>query len=98
LRQLLISRPLARLRPGEAVKLGREDVQPERGLIRVVQGKGKKDRCVMRSEVLLKMLRAYMAVRGLTPRLDGPARGAAPEAATRHFSTADALAVGLRFY
>jgi integrase len=35
-------------------------VQPERGLIRVVQGKGKKDRCVMRSEVLLKMLRAYM--------------------------------------
>ena len=49
----------ASLRPGDAVKLGCEDVQTERELIRVVQGKGKKGRCVMRSEVLLKMLRAY---------------------------------------
>jgi integrase/recombinase XerD len=56
----------AGLRPGEAVKLRREDVQPERGLIRVVQGKGKKDRCVMLSEVLLKMLRAY--IEGYRPK------------------------------
>jgi hypothetical protein len=27
----------------------------------------------------------YIAVRGFTPRLDGPARGAAPEVTTRHF-------------
>jgi integrase len=50
----------AGLRPGEAVKLRREDVQPERVLIRVVQGKGKKDRCVMLSTVLQGMLKGYL--------------------------------------
>jgi integrase/recombinase XerD len=49
---LLYTAYAAGLRPGEVVSLRVQDVQPERGLIRVFGGKGKKDRCVMLSMVL----------------------------------------------
>lgn len=47
------------LRVGEVVRLKAKDIDSERMLIRVVQGKGRKDRYTLLSEVALKQLRKY---------------------------------------
>ena len=47
------------LRVSEIVALKIRDLDSERMVIQIKAGKGKKDRCVMLSEVLLKELRAY---------------------------------------
>lgn len=49
----------AGLRVGEVVKLKAEDIDSERMLIHVVQGKGKKDRYTLLSQVTLEQLRRY---------------------------------------
>lgn len=47
------------LRVGELVALTKDDIDAERLLLRVIQGKGKKDRQIPLSESLLNLLRAY---------------------------------------
>src|SRR5271168_4305727 len=49
----------AGLRISEAVAIKVTDIDSQRGLIRVEQGKGRKDRYVMLSERLVKVLRCY---------------------------------------
>lgn len=49
----------AGLRVGEAVNLKTEDIDSERMLVRVRQGKGKKDRYTLLSKIALKQLRRY---------------------------------------
>lgn len=49
----------AGLRVGEVVKLKPQDIDSERMLIHVVQGKGKKDRYTVLSEITLEQLRKY---------------------------------------
>ena len=50
----------AGLRIGEALRLRIQDIDSERGLIFVRDGKGRKDRFVMLAEVTLKSLREYV--------------------------------------
>lgn len=50
----------AGLRVGEVVQLRLADIDRERGVIRVCQGKGKKDRYTMLSPALLEMLDRYL--------------------------------------
>jgi site-specific recombinase XerD len=49
----------AGLRIGEAVSLRPDDLEPERGLLRVRKGKGRNDRVVMLSEVAYQAIRSY---------------------------------------
>ena len=49
----------AGLRVGEVVKLKADDIDSERMLIRVAQGKGRKDRFTVLSQVALNQLRKY---------------------------------------
>jgi site-specific recombinase XerD len=49
----------AGLRVGEVVKLTPQDIDSQRKLVRVVQGKGKKDRYTVLSEIALDQLRKY---------------------------------------
>jgi integrase/recombinase XerD len=49
----------AGLRVGEVIKLKPEDIDSQRMLIHVVQGKGKKDRYTVLSEIALEQLRKY---------------------------------------
>lgn len=65
----------AGLRISEAVALRTSDVDSQRMLIRVNQGKGHKDRYAMLSPRLLEVLRRYY--RALHPELRGPAHPAA---------------------
>jgi len=58
-RALLMMVYSAGLRVGEVVRLQVEDVDSERRLLHVGQGKGRKDRYVMLSEVALETLRDY---------------------------------------
>lgn len=65
----------AGLRVGEAVRLRLDDIDSERMMIRVRQGKGKKDRYTMLSSAALALLRAYVRKerpeRWLFPGADG---------------------------
>ncbi|NKB71773.1 MAG: tyrosine-type recombinase/integrase [Candidatus Latescibacteria bacterium] len=58
-RTVLITAYSAGLRVGEVVRLRVEDIDRDRGLIRVRQGKGRKDRYTTLSEVLLQTLSLY---------------------------------------
>jgi len=49
----------AGLRVGEVVKLKTDDIDSERMLIHIVQGKGRKDRFTVLSQITLKQLRKY---------------------------------------
>src|SRR5207249_5666479 len=51
------------LRVSEVVALRAEDIDSKRMVLRVCQGKGKKDRYVMLSPKLLEVLRAYWKAR-----------------------------------
>ena len=51
------------LRAGEAVRLKVGDIDPAQGIIRIVQGKGRKDRHVMLSSGLLDLLRQWWKAR-----------------------------------
>ena len=70
-RALLMMIYSAGLRVGEAVRLRVEDVDSERRLLHVRQGKGRKDRYVMLLEVALESLwdywRAYRPTKWLFP-------------------------------
>ena len=54
------------LRVSEVVKLRPEDLDEERGLIRVRQGKGRKDRYTILSDLAVEAVRAYRAAYPLT--------------------------------
>jgi integrase/recombinase XerD len=58
-RVLLMTTYAAGLRVSEVVRLQLTDIESERGLIRVEQGKGRKDRDTLLSTRLLTELRAY---------------------------------------
>lgn len=60
-RLILMAMYSAGLRVREAVRLRPEDIDSKRSVIRVVQGKGKKDRYTLLSKRLLIELRAYWA-------------------------------------
>jgi site-specific recombinase XerD len=64
------------LRTAEVLSLRIEHIESARGLIRVEQGKGRKDRYVMLSPTLLVTLRAYWKIarprQWLFPKSDGP--------------------------
>ena len=49
----------AGLRVGEVIKLQAQDIDSQRMLVHVVQGKGKKDRYTVLSEIALEQLRKY---------------------------------------
>ena len=49
----------AGLRVGEVIKLQSQDIDSQRMLIHIVQGKGKKDRYTVLSEIALEQLRKY---------------------------------------
>ena len=66
-RALLETAYSAGLRVGEVTRLLISDIDSQRMLIRIDQGKGRKDRYVMLSEELLPTLRAYW--RGSKPRV-----------------------------
>jgi len=66
-RMLLMTTYAGGLRVSEVVKLKIKDIHSERMLIRVDQGKGKKDRYTILSERLLKELRIYWTM--YRPRL-----------------------------
>jgi integrase/recombinase XerD len=74
------------LRTAEVLSLRIEHIESARGLIRVEQGKGRKDRYVMLSATLLATLRAYWRIarprRWLFARPDGPGRPQGPIDAT----------------
>lgn len=80
-RTILTSTYAAGLRISEAVSLCVPDIQSDRRLIRVRQGKGKKDRYVPLGDRLLIALRDYWrAVRPPGPYLFPPGRGGQPDA------------------
>ncbi len=57
---LLMTTYAAGLRACEVTRLRVEDLQPERGIIRVINGKGNRDRSVMLSPELWRVLSAYL--------------------------------------
>ena len=82
------------MRAGEVVRLRVGDIDSAQGIIRIVQGKGRKDRHVMLSAELLALLRQWWKVRstrhdaGLPPqhRWLFPGRIAGRHTTTRQFS------------
>ena len=79
----------AGLRISEAVAVKIDDIDSPRKLIRIVQGKGKKDRYVMLSPRLLAVLRAYY-------RAERPQEYLFPTWRRGHHLTSSALAVACR--
>jgi site-specific recombinase XerD len=81
------------MRAGEVVRLRVGDIDSAQGIIRIVQGKGRKDRNVMLSAALLALLRQWWQVRptrhdaGVPPqqRWIFPGRAAGRHATTRQF-------------
>jgi site-specific recombinase XerD len=81
------------MRAGEVVRLRVGDIDSAQGIIRIVQGKGRKDRNVMLSAALLVLLRQWWQVRptrhdaGVPPqgRWIFPGRAARRHATTRQF-------------
>lgn len=61
------------LRAGEVVRLKAGDIDPAQMIIRIEQGKGRKDRHVMLSPVLLDLLRQWWKVRSRRHDRDKPA-------------------------
>jgi integrase/recombinase XerD len=61
-RALIMAAYATGMRVSEVVSLRVADIDSERMMIRVEQGKGRKDRCVMLSPNLLELLRAYWKV------------------------------------
>lgn len=84
-RALLMLAYAAGLRASEVVALRPEDVDPDRRLLHVHQGKGGKDRVVMLSEKALAAVEAYRELEGSSSRWLFP--GAVPG---RHLSAATA--------
>lgn len=82
------------MRAGEVVRLRVGDIDSAQGIIRIVQGKGRKDRNVMLSKKLLVLLREWWKVRStrhdvgvpLQERWVFPGREAGRHATTRQFS------------
>jgi site-specific recombinase XerD len=82
------------MRAGEVVRLRAGDIDSAQGIIRIVQGKGRKDRHVMLSKELLALLRQWWRARpirhdkGVPPqeRWLFPGREAGRHATTRQFS------------
>ena len=82
------------MRAGGVVRLKAGDIDSAQGVIRIVQGKGRKDRHVMLSKDMLALLRQWWQVRpsrqdtGLPPdqRWLFPGRGTGRHATTRQFS------------
>ncbi len=82
------------MRAGEVVRLKAGDIDSAQGIIRIVQGKGRKDRNVMLSKELLGLLRQWWKTRpirhdaGVPPqqRWLFPGRDAGRHATTRQFS------------
>ena len=74
------------LRVSEAVALRPTDIDAERAVIRVVQGKGKKDRYTVLAERLVRELAQYYAVYGPPAHWVFPQR----RVATRHLDVASA--------
>ncbi len=82
------------MRAGEVVRLKAGDIDSAQGIIRIVQGKGRKDRHVMLSKELLGLLRQWWRARpsrhdaGVSPqqRWLFPGRDAGRHATTRQFS------------
>ncbi len=62
MRTLLMTAYAGGLRVSEVTHLKVSDIDSQRMMLRVVQGKGQKDRCVMLSPKLLEILRAYWKV------------------------------------
>lgn len=86
------------LRLGETLGLVISDIDSQRMVIRVEQGKGRKDRCVMLSPTLLNTLRTYyMAFRPVRFLFEGRKRGEplSPSTAEKVF-TAAVGRVGIR--
>lgn len=52
----------AGLRLGEVVRIQINDIDSKRMLIKVIQGKGRKDRYTLLSDVALKQLRKYYSI------------------------------------
>lgn len=58
----------AGLRVGEAVRLGTEDLDLDRGLVLVRGGKNRKDRCTLLSETAVRAIEAYQRTQPVTAR------------------------------
>lgn len=82
------------LRAGEVVRLKVGDIDSGQGIIRIIQSKGRKDRHVMLSDVLLELLRRYWPERskrhdiGIQPeeRYLFPGRASGSPITTRQFN------------